>query len=249
MDARVQRLCAWSGLACMALFLVGFWFIAGFVPPPSPEDSPQQVADVFRDDTTAIRVGLVMSMSGIALLGPWVAAISAEMRRIEGPHSPLAFTQLAFGALLIVEFLIPLMIWATAAFRPERAPTDTQQFNDLAWLMLVGIVSTTVIEALVIGVAILRGGGAASVFPRWAGYFNVWVAICVTPGSCVVFFHDGPLAWNGVLSFWLPLVVFTTWIITMAVLLMRNATGHSPAQEVARTPEPVIASNTGSRTE
>lgn len=223
MDPQVQRLCAAAGPACMALFVIGFWIVAGFVPPPSPEQTADEVARTFRDDTTSIRIGLLVSMSGIALLGLWVAAVSAELHRIEGGHSPLAYTQLAFGALLVVEFLIPLMIWGAAAYRPDRAPTDTQQFNDLAWLMLVGIVSTTVIEAFVIGLAILRDSGRDPVFPRWAGYFNIWVAICVTPGSCVILVHDGPLAWNGVLSFWLPLVMFSAWIVTMAVLLERNA--------------------------
>jgi hypothetical protein len=73
---RNQRLCAWSGVAMIVVMLVGFE-IAGFNPPPSPHDSALQIAALFRDHTTPIRIGLVLTMFGSALLGPFVAAVES----------------------------------------------------------------------------------------------------------------------------------------------------------------------------
>ena len=38
-NAGIQRLFAWSGVAMLAIFLIGFWPVAGFVPPSRPQDS------------------------------------------------------------------------------------------------------------------------------------------------------------------------------------------------------------------
>ena len=34
-------------------------------------------------------------------------------------------------------------------------------------------------------------------------------------------FNTGPFAWNGLISFYLPLVVFTLWIIAFVTCLLR----------------------------
>lgn len=41
-------------------------------------------------------------------------------------------------------------------------------------------------------------------FPRWLGYYNLWAALIFTPGTFNMFFHHGPLAWNGFIVFWIP---------------------------------------------
>jgi hypothetical protein len=69
-------------------------------------------------------------------------------------------------------------------------------------------------------VPILRDESPRPLLPRWLGYLNLWCAIGSLPAAGVYFVQDGPLAWNGLLSFWLPAVCFGAWAFaTMAVLL------------------------------
>lgn len=230
-SAPTQRLFAWCGPLLMLIFLAGFWPVAGFLPPPSPEDGAAEIAAFFADDTTAIRLGLWMTTFAAALFAPWMVAIFVQMRRIEGREAPLAHLQLALGAIFVLEFIFPLMIWQAAAFRPLEDPELTQRLNDLGWLMFVGVVSTGVLEAIVIGAAILRDRRAEPVFPRWAGYLNLWCALTFVGGGLCVFFKSGPFAWNGVIAWWLLLVGFAVWILAMSFCLLRYAIPHQQVEE------------------
>jgi hypothetical protein len=57
MTGLVLRTCTWSGIACVVLLLAGFWGVAGFIPPPSPNASAAQIAQMFREHRTGIRAG------------------------------------------------------------------------------------------------------------------------------------------------------------------------------------------------
>lgn len=221
MNSTAQRVCVWCGPVMIVVWLGGF-LIAGFLPPPDPGASAATIRDMFVDDTFRIRLGLLITMLAAALLVPFSAVIAAQIRRIEGPHQVLASTQLASGALLSVEFIVPIMVLLTAAYRPsEIDPSVVRMLDDMGWLMFVAVTSSAIVQIASIAFAILLDKRARPVFPRWAGYFNAWVAILITPPSLVVFFHHGPFAWRGLISFFFPLTVYATWLITMTVLTYR----------------------------
>ncbi len=217
----LQMLCVWTGPAMVAGWVASFILLARFIPPPPPSNSAQQVVDMFEHNTDLIRLGLILTMFASALLVPFTAVIATQMKRIEGERSVLATTQVVSGGLLSLEFIIPLMIWQTAAYRPDIGPVIVRMLNDMGWLMFVGVISTAVVEFAVIGIVILADERKTNVFPRWAGYFNLWVALLVAPAGLVPFFKAGPFGWNGAFAFFMPLVVFALWIAVMVVLLRR----------------------------
>jgi hypothetical protein len=234
MSAGSQKLCVAMGLPMLALWLVGFAACAGFVPPPSPHQTAAEVAAMYREDTDLIRLGLVLSVIGSALLAPFIAVISVQLKRIEGRSSPLTYAQLALGSTLPVVFILPIMVLETATFRLDRPIAEIQTLNDLGWIMFIGIVTPAALELLLIGIAILRDRRPRPVFPRWVGYYNLWVGVLLLPGVATVFVKSGPLAWNGVLAWWLPLTAFGTWILVMTVVL-RQAIGQEE-REAASAP-------------
>jgi hypothetical protein len=238
MNVRMQKACALGGAVMALAFLFGFWVLAGFIPPPDPKNDAMLTAQIFAEHPTGIRLGMILTMFAASLMVPWVSLITVYMKRIEGGQAPLAYAQLGLGAMLSVEFLLPLMVWEAATYRPQRSPEIIQFANDVSWLIYVGLSSTGVIEALVIGLAILADRNASPVFPRWLGYFNVWVALMFTPGSVNVFFKDGPLAWNGIIAWWLVLAAFSIWLPVMTwqlwLAVNRQAAALSTAAGSAR---------------
>lgn len=220
MNQSVRRVCALSGVGVVVLFFLGFWAVAGFIPPPAPTSSADVVAALFREHHDRIRVGLLIATVAAALLVPWSAEMALQLRRIEGARPVLSLTQFGLGAILALEFIYLIFFWLVAAYRPDRDPGQIQTLNDMAWIPFVGLVSTGVLQALVIGVAMLRDGDRAPVFPRWAGYANIWIALLYVPGALNVFFQTGPFAWNGLLAFYLVLVAFTGWMLLNSYLLL-----------------------------
>lgn len=229
MNPRTQMLCAWCGPLATVTWLVGFWAIAGLVPPPSPGDSTAEVVKLYSENTDAIRVGLVVTMMGAALLGPFVAVISTQLRRIEGPRSPLATTQLALGCLVVLLFILPCMLMEAAAFRPDRDPDVIVGLHDAGWLPFVGAFMPTFFQLIAIGICIFQDR-EERVFPRWLGYFNIWVALLFFPTALIYFFKDGPFAWNGLLAFWLALTIFCGWFVVMFLQLRKAILGEAREQ-------------------
>jgi len=241
-NTRSQMLCLWCGPMAMLVFLIGFWPVAGLMPPPSPNDSALEVQKLYQDNPDMLKTGFVLIMCGGALTGPFVAAVSTQMRRIEGVHSPLSSTQLGMGMLGVLLFIIPMFLMQAAAFRPERDPELTQLIHDAAWLPFIGAFMTAVIQNIAIALVAFKDEHE-KVFPRWLGYYNIWVALLFLPAALIYFFKTGPFAWNGVFCFWLPLTVFSSWFMVMFVVLRKAILAQgteAPAAPAAA--DPVIAS-------
>jgi hypothetical protein len=58
-------------------------------------------------------------------------------------------------------------------------------------------------------------------FPRWSAYLSLWNALLLVPGGLMAFFKIGPFAWDGIFAFYIPLLVFFVWLISMTVLMLR----------------------------
>ena len=235
MNERILKLCGWSGVAFIVLIAIGFALMAGFVPPPPPSESAEQTARYFIDHKNAIRFGMIISMIASAFLMPFAAAVSIQMRRIEGPHSALAFIQLGMGAIFVLEFIYLIFFWQTATFRVDRSPELIQLLNDMAWIPFVGLSSTLIAQAAVFGIAIMMDKRAKPIFPRWLGYFNLWAALMYVPGTFNVFFLNGVLAWDGLLAFYIPVAVFVIWMIVLSVYLVKAVDHQMQEQSDADT--------------
>lgn len=220
MNVQTQRLCAYSGVISMMMFFIGM-VVMTFMPPLSPALDVGQVAAIYRDHATAIRAGAVLIIVSSMFAIPFYAVISVQLRRIEGRARPvLSYTQMIAGAANIQFFILPGLLFAVASYRPERMPEITHALNDLAWIITILPWPITCIQALACGFAILRYS-EPSLFPRWVGFFNLWVAVLFVPGSLIPFFKAGPFAWNGLLAFWIPATMFGFWFIIMQLAILK----------------------------
>lgn len=215
-----ERAFVYCGLVAMVLMFAGL-VVAQWLPPPRPTESAHQIAVMYRAHAGTIRAGVLLCTIGAGLLGPFMAMISVHLRRIDGRSPASAYCQMTLGGLLILELIFPLMILATAAFRPDRSESAIQTLNDLGWLMLVGVVSTGVVELAVIGVAMLGGRRDKPVFPPWGAALNFLAALAFAGAALSICFKTGPFAWNGLVSYWIAVFAFGFWILGMAVLLLR----------------------------
>jgi hypothetical protein len=235
-STRNQTLCAWSGIAFVVLFTIGFWPLAHFLPPPSPRAGAEVIAAAYRENTLSIRLGTLLTLGASGLMLPFVAAISMQMRRMEGRYPVLSYAQLASGTVGVLFFIIPSVIWSLAAFRPERDPQLTLLLSDMGWMLFLMPFASFVVQSLCIGLAILGDRAPDPVFPRWTGFFNFWVAALVAPGGIITFFKSGPFAWDGLFGFWIPLVIFFAWYLILFVYLRVGIARQGAASDLAGYP-------------
>lgn len=174
---------------------------------------------------------MMVMVLGAALLGPFFAVISVQIRRIEGPRPILTYAQLMLGACFILEIIFPMMAIQTAAFRPERDGAIQQTLNDMGWLTFFGVASTGFVQLVIIGVAILQDTQPVPAFPRWVGYFNIWVGFAFFPGTVMIFFKSGPFAWDGIFIFWIPFTAFFLWLLIMPFALCRAIDQETAPEE------------------
>lgn len=236
---RVKRvtdlLFAWSGVVFVLFFFVGLLLLADFVPPPSPASSAEEIAALYRDRTDEIRIGAAFAFVGTMFFLTFGAGLARQTRRISGASPALAQLQTACVAAGVMVMIIPIICWWTAAFRPaDRDPELILLLNDVSWMLFVVGFAPYVTWAAAVGIAILSDRDAQPLFPRWAGYLSVLVAMLQVPPLLLVFFKTGPFAWDGLISWWVPMFDFFIWIVVMIVLSIRAArTAERPSVPVA----------------
>ena len=218
-----QRLMAYCGIASLIILLLGMWVIAGFVPPPGPNKTLEQIVALYTSHGVRIRFGLIVACAGVTLLGPWTVVIAIQMRRIEGQFAPLALLQAILGAVLIIEFYVPSVMWMAAAFRPELDAAFTYRLHDLASITFVSLPWSAALQAILLAIVILQDKRDEPVFPRWLAYLSVWAALSFLPGAFNCLAKTGVIAWNGVLAWWLGLTAFGIWIVAVSFCLLRYA--------------------------
>jgi len=239
MSKRSQTLCLWSGLVFVVVLGVGC-LLAHVLPPPSPHETADQIAAMYRDHTTEIRLGLMIMMIGAAFQLPFVALISAQIRRIEGRSGVLSYTQLIAGATTCLVITMPVMILAVAAFRPTRNPETLRLISDLGLIPIIMVYPPSTIEAFATGFAILMDKSQKPVFGRWVAWYNIATGTLFIPAGLTLFFDHGALAWNGAITLWVPTGAFFLWFVVDFIAL-RKAIREEYEQETSLAGGPLPA--------
>jgi hypothetical protein len=217
---RAERAFLWCGVAGGVLLFTGL-LVGHLLPPPSPAEGAVQVTAFYRAHASALRWGSILMGFGAALFGPWLAVLTKRLRSIEGHGAAAAYCELALGALLVFEVVLPVAILQVVLFRLARPPDQTLLLSDLFLILFISPAYTFVVELLVTAAAVLWDRATPPVFPRWIAGINVVTAILSLPGVVVIFVRTGPFRWNGLLGFWAPAVVFGVWIAAMTAGMLQ----------------------------
>jgi hypothetical protein len=221
-DTAIVSLMAWSGIALVISLAVSQGLLMGFIPPPSPALSAQEIAQVYIDRKLGIRIGSLIECIGFTFYLTWSMSIVMFMRRMETGMPVLSWTSIANNGGGYVFFLLMPITWGALAFRPEALDPSIIQFvNDYIWFVFILSWPPFALFMVCIATAVLRDASPEPVFPRWVGYFNLWTAVLIIPAGLVEFFTAGPFAYDGVISFWWVWLEFFGWVMVMSAVVLR----------------------------
>jgi hypothetical protein len=221
MHVKIEKGAAWLGMGMLVGFMVLFVLVAGLIPPMDPSASAEAIAKIYSEHGLRIRVGLALMTLFSVFFTPYLALLSRQVRRIEGYWGVMSLTQVMLSVTFPFGFMLCSISAMAAAYRPERNPDVTQALNDVFWFIFVGLVGPLIFQVVVLAFAVFIDKRERPSFPRWFGYFNIWYAILGVPGCAMYLFKSGPLAWNGVFAFWIPLTVFSIWWIVTTFMLVK----------------------------
>lgn len=222
-NRRVLLFCAWCAPVLIVLLGVGIFPVAGLVPPPSPSDTAETIQHLFSANAGAIRIGMVMVMVGSAGFIPWTIGLGHQLKQPGRDSSIATHIQTASGVIACLVGINFSMITSLAAFRPDDiAPETTRMLDDWMWFWWLIPWPPFMVWCVLVGVLILKDANAVPVFPRWTGYLSIWAAVCYTPGSLATFFKSGALAYDGIIVWYIPTIVFFIWMLIMTAYMLRG---------------------------
>ncbi|AEV71755.1 hypothetical protein MycrhN_1131 [Mycolicibacterium rhodesiae NBB3] len=214
-NVRTQLMALWITAISMAIMAVAYAAFPGFWPPMSPEMPADEVAAFYRDNTGWIRFSMVtFNLCGIMLL-PLFCVITVQIKRMAAQSQAFAYCYLMATVSGATMFAFSAIFFAAAAFRPSRDADLVLVLNDLGWIVFVAPVGMTLIQNLMLALAIHYDNGRRRVYPRWVAHFSLLVVLAMAPAAFSMTVMSGPFAWNGAISFWLRNIGFGTFLVVM----------------------------------
>jgi hypothetical protein len=223
----------WTLPVLAIIWVSAFFLFPGFVHPMSPTMSAEEVAAFYRDETARIRYSMILfNWFGVGLV-PLVILLAMQVRKMAHRTPILSYSLVACAGGPPSLFLVANMFWLLGAFRPERAPELTQMFNDLAWVTFTILVPYLIAQSLLLALAIYWDRRDQPIFKPWVAHFNLVVAAALAPACFAALAFDGPIAWDGLLSFWVKNIAIAAWIIVMGVVLGQTIRRQRAEEPVA----------------
>ena len=224
----------WTLPVVVLIWASVFFLFPGFLPPMSPTMSADQVAAFYRDPENLPRIRYSMIVFNWFCVGliPILALIALQIRRMAHRTPIFSYSIIACAACVPTTFLMASLFWLLAAFRPERDPQLILLFNDMAWVTSSSQVGFLIAQSVLLALAIFLDRQARPVFKPWVAHFNLLVAVVMVPACFVGLAMEGPIAWDGILTFWVRNAAVGLWIAVMGVVLGRTIHRQRSEEEV-----------------
>ena len=235
LSKKTQLFCWWSGIAFNVLFFAALAPMMGFIPPPDPSWTSEQFVAHIAERSFTFKVAIVLGCIAGMLQIPWTIMIAYHVARMEKGRTPLLAAGCIVGGWVNALFtLVPFVWWGGVIYRMDRNPDVIRFLNDITWLEFVIVWPPFFIFLTCLGTAILNNKADYQILPRWYGFFVLWVALAMTGGGIAPLFFDGPFAWNGLIAWWLVVVMFGTYYL-ISFPLLRKAVKTEEAHSIAAT--------------
>ena len=234
-DPKRELWLAWyTAIGFYSLYTVVFFIITRTQPPGKPWYTPHQVVGWFASRHEGLLIGfaLIFILGGLSATS--IALITYSIRRMSVSRA-FAYSYLIIYAVSAVPgFLFICVAMTVGAFRPGRNPEILRWLYDLGFLSFSGTMGVFLIGSLIWMVAILLDKNR--VFPVWFAYLNLCNGLTEVVVAPSWIFHAGVFAWNGVIAWWINVVVFGLYtgafIFLLRNMILREDFGTGPLPDL-----------------
>jgi hypothetical protein len=210
----------WAWTFSTAYFL-SYYFLIKLLPLPSATLNAAEVADFYVRNSVQIRLGAAICSWTGAFAAPLAIVIAVQMARLENGFPIWSIVQLVGGVMMSIFSVLPPMIWGVAAFTPTRPAEVTLVLHEFGNLAFIATDQYFIFQNVALAVVCLsRTTTPNSPFPRWLGYLTLWAAFTIEIGVAAFLPKTGPFAWNGLFVYWIPIVMYGAWFMSVSLCLL-----------------------------
>ena len=221
-DYRSWKLLAWCGPIFLAAFFCLWGLLAGNIPPFPPSATPLEVKAHFTDHSLAIEIGMSVCLTLTSCYMAWGAAVSHVMNRIEGPNGILSKIELMGATITCAPIMTACAFWLTAAHEASILSAETlHMLYWLGWLLIDLAYMVTSFQIAGCSLVFMRDKRQKPLVPAYVSWWG-WVTIAsFFVVNAIPFVTTGPLAFNGVISFWIAFFTWFFWIPGMSYYIIK----------------------------
>ena len=221
-DYKSWKVMAWTGFAFIAAFFCLWGLLARNISPFPASAEPQAVWDHYKNYRLAIMIGMSVCLTCTAFYMVWSVAVSRVMERIEGAGGLWSKLEMMGGTITCAPIMTACAIWLTAAHEIDNiSPGMAHTLYWFGWLLIDLAYFVTSLQIAAVSIVFMRDKREKKLVPNvvsWWGWITIASFFVV---SAIPFVNTGPLAFNGVISFWIAFFTWFFWIPSLSYFIIK----------------------------
>ena len=221
-DYKTWKILAWTGPVFLFAVFVLWGFVARNMPPFPPSATPDEVKAHFQEFRLPLLIALSICITMTAFYMSFSVAVARVMERIEGPGGLLSKLEMMGGTITCAPVMVTLAIWLTAAHEVQYLDASIMHMLYwMGWLLFDLAYFVTSLQIAAVSIVFMRDKREKKLVPNAVSWWG-WVTFAsFFAVSAIPFVTTGPLAFNGVISFWIAFFTWFFWIPSLSYFIIK----------------------------
>jgi hypothetical protein len=221
-DYKSWKFLAWNGPVFVTAFALLFGLVAGNLPPFPASADPQAVWQNYADNQLRIMIGCSLCLTFAACYIAWSVAVAKVMERIEGTGGMWSQIERLGATITYAPPLVALVMWAGAAHEIHNIdPGTAHLLYWMGWFLVDLGYMVTSFQIIGVCIVFMRDRRVKKLVPEavvWWGWVTVASFFFVL---AIPYVKTGPLAFDGVISFWIAFGCWFIWIGSLSYFIIK----------------------------
>ena len=221
-DYTSWKVMAWMGPVFLVAFFCLWGLLARNISPFPAWAEPQAVWDHYKNLRLPIMIGMSVCLTLTACYMVWSVAVSRVMERIEGAGGLWSKMEMLGGTITCAPIMTACAIWLTAAHEIDNiTPGMAHTLYWFGWLLIDLAYFVTSWQIAGASIVFMRDKREKKLVPNIVGWWGWITILSFFVVSAIPFVYTGPLAFNGVISFWIAFFTWFFWIPGLSYFIIK----------------------------
>jgi len=216
-DYKSWKFLAWMGPLFVVAFGLLFGVLAGNLPPFAASAGPEAVWQNYADNRLRIMIGCSLCLTFAACYIPWSIAVAKVMERIEGQGGMWTQVERLGATATWAPPLVAFVLWTGAAHEIHNIdPGTAHLLYWMGWFLVDLGYMVTSFQIIGATIVFMRDRREKKLLPTPVCWFGWITVMTFFPVLAIPYVETGPLAFDGVICFWIAFGTFIGWIAILS---------------------------------